>query len=104
MPLACEAEPDRPGYRSVAGAAAAADTVDGAVFVDDTGRRARRWGVVAAVISLAMAAFVVVLAASVASPALGPGLHLPGAARAQGQAPAGRWLPGTGSPGTGGRG
>lgn len=52
-------------------------SLDGAVFVDDTGRRARAWAGVAMAISLIVGTFLVVLVTGVLAPADGPRLHLP---------------------------
>ncbi len=74
--------------RSIGGQALA---LDGAVFVDDSGRRARAWAGAAMVISLVAGIFLVVLVTGVLAPGAGPRLHLPAAT-----APLG----GTGSVGT----
>jgi len=82
MPVARTAGAVQPGQGSVTSAVDGEGVLalDGAVFVDDTGRRARWWAVVAGVVSLLLAGFLVVLGASVLAPVGGPGLHLPAAA------------------------
>lgn len=77
MPVPDAASPRNPCgtvARSLGGEALA---LDGAVFVDDSGRRARAWAGVAMAISLIAGIFIVVLVTGVLAPGAGPRLHLP---------------------------